>query len=183
MSLTPEDFTRLHERYQRGLFTYLLAQTRDPEVAADLLQETFERAIAAAGSYRGRTDADMRGWLRTIAHHALADHERDEHRDRRIANRLGRSRLGLADAELERLEEEDARRTLIDALDRFMAYLPPDQAEVVRLRVVNDLPYRTIARHMNTSEEAVRARVSRGLRTLRGLLGSALEGPTRGVGT
>jgi RNA polymerase sigma-70 factor (ECF subfamily) len=172
MALTPEDFTRLHDRYHKGLFAYLLERSGELETAADLLQETFRRAIQASDSYRGNSEADLRGWLRAIAHNVLADHQRDLSRDRNLRRRLGRSRLALSDVDLERLEDEEARQTLVDALDQFMAYLPADQAEVVRLRVVKDLPYRAIAQQMNSSEQAVRARASRGLRTLRGRLGS-----------
>jgi DNA-directed RNA polymerase specialized sigma24 family protein len=64
MTLTPADFGDLHARYHRLLFAYFLAQTDDPELAGDLLQATFERAIAAADSYHGESEHELRGWVR-----------------------------------------------------------------------------------------------------------------------
>ena len=69
------------------------------------------------------------------------------------------------------LEEET-----LDALDRIHAgqlmehaltYLPADQAEAVRARIVDEREYEDIARELRTSEAVVRKRVSRGLGALR----------------
>jgi RNA polymerase sigma-70 factor (ECF subfamily) len=48
------------------------------------------------------------------------------------------------------------------ALDR----LPADQQEALRLRVVDELDYAEVAAATGASEQTIRARVSRGLRTL-----------------
>ncbi len=85
MTLRPKDFADLHARHHKALFAYFLTQTGDPELAGDMLQETFERAIAAGPRYHGRTDADLRGWLRAIAYSVLRDHGRDAEHDKRAS--------------------------------------------------------------------------------------------------
>ncbi len=47
-------------------------------------------------------------------------------------------------------------------LDNALAYLPADQAEAVRARIVDEREYEDIARELRTSEAVVRKRVSRG---------------------
>ena len=49
--------------------------------------------------------------------------------------------------------------------------LPPDQREAITARFVAGHDYAEIAAQMQTSEQVVRKRVSRGLRTLRAKLG------------
>ena len=51
-----------------------------------------------------------------------------------------------------------------------MATLTPSTREAVRLRVVDELPYRDLAQRLGISETAARVRVSRGLSALAGLL-------------
>ena len=51
---------------------------------------------------------------------------------------------------------------------RHLERLPTDQREAVRLRVLEELDYDEIAARTGASEPAVRQRVSRGLKWLRG---------------
>ena len=51
-----------------------------------------------------------------------------------------------------------------------MATLSPGTRDAVRLRVVDELPYRDLAQRLGISETAARVRVSRGLSALAGLL-------------
>jgi RNA polymerase sigma-70 factor (ECF subfamily) len=44
--------------------------------------------------------------------------------------------------------------------------LSDEQREALQLRVVEETPYEEVARRLGVSEQAARARVSRGLRTL-----------------
>jgi RNA polymerase sigma-70 factor (ECF subfamily) len=55
----------------------------------------------------------------------------------------------------------------LHGLDEALAALPPDQREAIRLRVEEDLSYDAVARRAGASPQVVRARVSRGLRSLR----------------
>ena len=50
-------------------------------------------------------------------------------------------------------------------------YLPPDQREAIRLRVEEDLSYDDAARRVDATPQVVRARVSRGLKTMQRFLG------------
>ena len=81
-------------------------------------------------------------------------------------SRLGIEPPQLTDEELARIEQraglEDLRATLSEALER----LAPAQREALRLRVVQELDYVTVASRLGVSQATARARVSRGLRAL-----------------
>ncbi len=69
--------------------------------------------------------------------------------------------------ELVRFEDAEVCGQFFALVEESFVELPEDQAEAVRLRFVEDLSYEDIARRMHTTEQAVRTRASRGLRTLR----------------
>ncbi|HEY4096025.1 MAG TPA: sigma factor-like helix-turn-helix DNA-binding protein, partial [Baekduia sp.] len=72
----------------------------------------------------------------------------------------------LSDAELERLEDlagiSDLRRRVASQLSD----LSHEQQEAVRLRILEEKSYEQMAQHLGINEQAARARVSRGMRTL-----------------
>lgn len=166
MPPTPDDFTRLYRRHAQSLLLYFQRRVHEPELARDLLAETFESAIAGAEGFRGSSDSELSGWLWGIARNLLADHRRREQGELSRQERLGRARPALSDREIERVEELAGIASLRESVAQHLAQLPEEQREAVRMRVLEDLPYRTIAMRMNTTMQTVRARVSRGLRSL-----------------
>lgn len=78
----------------------------------------------------------------------------------------------LAGEELTRIEELAALGELRSAVAAALADLAAEQREVVRLRVVEELEYAEVAGRLGISEQAARARISRGLRAI----ASALDG-------
>lgn len=166
MPPSPDDFTRLYRCHAQALLVYFQRRVHEPELAADLLAETFELAIRGAGQFRGTSETELSGWLWSIAANVLGEHGRRTRSEHRRARRLGRARPALSDREIERIEELAGLAELREAVAQRLAELAPAQREAVRLRVLEDVPYQEIAARMNTSTDTARARVSRGLRAL-----------------
>ncbi|HEY2631429.1 MAG TPA: RNA polymerase sigma factor [Solirubrobacteraceae bacterium] len=166
MDLTPEDFTRLYRRHAQALLLFFQRRVHEPELARDLLAETFEAAIAGGPGFRGESEEELSGWLWIIARNTLGDQRRREEGEHARVRRLGRARIALSDREIERVEELAGIADLREAVAQRLSELPGEQREAVRLRVLDDLSYEEIARSMRTSADTARARVSRGLRTL-----------------
>lgn len=99
----------LYELYHRDIYRYLLGQTRDADLAEELLSETFCAAITALPGFRGK--ADVKTWLFTIARHKWLDHLRTKKPDT-----LSLTELYIADTapgpELTVLRREAAQRAL-----------------------------------------------------------------------
>jgi RNA polymerase sigma factor (sigma-70 family) len=166
MHPTPDDFTRLYRRFAQPLLLHFQRRVHDPELAAELLADTFEAAIGAGHTFRGSSDRELSGWLWAIARNTLADQQRREQGERARRRRLGRVRPALTDREIERIEELAGIAELREAVLQRLAELPVEQREAVRMRVLEDLPYQAIAAATRTNAETARARVSRGLRAL-----------------
>ncbi|HKZ12628.1 MAG TPA: sigma-70 family RNA polymerase sigma factor, partial [Solirubrobacterales bacterium] len=170
MSLEPEDLTRLYERTARPLLVFFQRRVDDPEVAVDLMSDCFTIALERRHQFRGEDDDALSGWLWSIAQSVLREYERRDESARRWARRLGRERRALTDKEIERIEELAASESIRDAVTRSLDRLPEDQREAVRLRIVEGLPYSEVAARLGLTASGTRTRVTRAMRTLRGML-------------
>ena len=163
-STEPEAFTVFYERHVDMVLAFLRRRTSSPEVAADLMAETF--AAALLGLHTGTVPEDIEvpiAWLLGIARNKLFESYRRGKVEAAARERLGLEPLVLDDTDLalvDELSETDLVRQLADLL-------PPDQLEALRARVIDERDYEDIARDLRCSEAVVRKRVSRALRTLR----------------
>jgi RNA polymerase sigma-70 factor (ECF subfamily) len=160
------DISRLYRRHARAMTAFFARRTYDPEAAVDLLAETFAVAFEDRDSFRGEGDEAAIAWIYGIARHQLSGFYRRGSVERRAMAKLGVERRELTDPEYERIEElagvAQTRRQVATALGQ----LPSEHAFALRLRVVDELGYNEVAAALGISEQAARARVSRGLRAL-----------------
>lgn len=170
MPLNADDISHAYDRHAGALLAFFVRRTYDPEVGVDLLAETFAAAFEDRRQFRGDDDHALRAWLYGIARHQLADYFRRGQVERRALARLGVDRRALTDAEYDRIEELAASQELRHRLADGLTALPGDQREAVRLRVVEEQTYESLARTLGISEQTARARVSRGLRALRDIV-------------
>jgi RNA polymerase sigma factor (sigma-70 family) len=154
MTLPP--FQRLLEEHRVAVYRFLVAAV-GPQDADDCFQETF---LAALRAYpRLRDDANLRGWLFTIATNKAMDHWRASKRRPVPVETL---------PERPSPEAADGRPELW----RAVGELPPMQRAAVLHRYVLDLPYADVAEALGCSEEAARANAYEGRRKLRALQGA-----------
>jgi RNA polymerase sigma factor (sigma-70 family) len=162
----PDAFRTLYDRWAAPLLGYLLRRVPDPEVAADLLAETFAVAYEQRAKFRdvGRPGG---AWLYGIARREVSHYARRARVELRAAARLGLERPLVDDesqAMMRALLEDDPDRAA--ALSTALAGLSDAERAAVQLRVVDALPYHEVAMHLSCSEEAARTRVHRGLARL-----------------
>lgn len=162
----PDAFQALYDRWAAPLLGYLMRRVFDPEVAADLLAETFAVAYEQRARFRdvGRPGG---AWLYGIARREVSHYARRARVELRAAARLGLERPVVDDesqAMMRALLEDDPDRTA--ALRVALAGLSEAERAAVQLRVVEALPYREVAKRLSCSEEAARTRVHRGLARL-----------------
>ena len=166
MRRTGLDVDALYARHNDELLLYLVRRTADVEVALDLWSETFAQAVAGRAKYRGKTEAEAAAWLYSIAKNQLARYLRRGYAERRAMQKLGLERPPADDelvADIWQRAQLDATRAELSAA---LATLSEPVREAVRLRVVDERPYVEVARRLKISEQAARARVSRGLTAL-----------------
>ena len=160
------DIDALYGRHQAALLRWFARRTADPQVALDLWAETFAQAVRSARRFRGATPDDEAAWLYTIARHQLASYLRKGYAEQRAVRRLGIEREPASDALLRDVEARAGLPALRSELRDALAELSEDTRTAVALRVVEEHPYREVAKRLGISEVAARARISRVLQTL-----------------
>ncbi len=138
--------------------------------AEDVASDTWLRAIAALASFHG-DESGFRGWLVVIARNRARDLQRCEarRRERLTADPVEDPRMWSADSADLAVENRATAAAL-----RLVAGLPPDQAELVMLRVVVGLDVADVAGITGRSPGSVRVAVHRALKVLAGRIAPAV---------
>jgi len=165
--LSNEDVERLYRGHASDVLGFLARRVLVPEVAVDLMAETFAQAYRDRGQFRGTGEDEAVGWVFGIARHCAATYLRRGVIEQRALRRLGVERRELHDYEYDRIEELAGLHDLAGQVQDRFAGLDAEYRDALRLRVIEDRPYGDVARELGVSEQAARARVSRALRALR----------------
>lgn len=162
----PNAFSPFYEEYAEQILTYIAKRVYDVETAVDLMAEVFAKAFLKRRDFRGSTDAEARGWLYTIASREITDYFRRSKVELRAVQRLAMQIPRATEEDQARIIELAGLDELRGAIQLELDRLSPEQRNAVRLRIVEELPYDEVAQQLGISQEAARARVARGLRTL-----------------
>ena len=138
-------FALLLERHKSRVFTTILLIVRDEDVADDLLQDTFIKAIHTLKGGRYNDEGKFGSWICRIAHNLAIDSFRRSKRAPQtslddnplLANSLHLAEEG-ADEQLSREETHARLRALIQEL-------PAAQKEVLLMRHYGDMSFQEIA--------------------------------------
>jgi RNA polymerase sigma-70 factor (ECF subfamily) len=158
--LSADEVAALFDELGAPLLVWFRREVRGRDEAADLWSETWARVVASRSRIRGSTRGEHAAFVYTTARNLLADWRRRGVVEQRALAQLGIEPLRMQEDELPSLDDPVALGHLEG--------LPDDQREAVRLRVLEELDYDEIAERTGSSEPAVRQRVSRGLKWLRG---------------
>jgi RNA polymerase sigma-70 factor, ECF subfamily len=148
---------------------------------SDLVQQTLLRAHCGVGEFRGKSERELRVWLKSILRRVISNEVRRIRTIKRRADR--RTDLPLhgvpdsSESSLTGLLRAEARDLVENALEQ----LRPEQAAVIRLRSYHGMTISEIATKLSRSEAAIQKVWSRSVETLERELGSHVrtEGPVR----
>ncbi|MDB5175225.1 MAG: polymerase sigma factor RpoE [Candidatus Saccharibacteria bacterium] len=150
-------FEELYIRYMPGIYGKHLGSTGDPDLAEDLAQETFMRAITGAFDGQSAT-SNVNAWLYRVAGNQDID----------LARRRSRVRVSQLDetkpSHQQVLVEEERAFELIDSRDNYARILEAIPKQFLSTFVALYIEQRTIAEVAaieNVSELTVRTRVHR----------------------
>ena len=140
-------FDELLNRSQTKLFTYIMFVVHDHDVADDIFQETFVKAITKLQQGQYTDSGKFQFWLTRIAHNCIMDWYRDQqgnhiidaNKDNNLQNLKSASVMDLC-RETEMVNEQ----VLLD-IKRMVDVLPAPQREVVYMRYYQQLSFKEIA--------------------------------------
>ena len=152
------DMDQIYRDYAHTVYKFLLSQCRDADLAEELTQETFYRAMRSIDRYDGSCKLSV--WLCQIGKHVWFQHLRKAQKQ---AEELTEDILLPAPS-----AEDDvlARTEHLDLL-RAIHTLPEQTREVVYLRLFGDLSFREIGAVLGKTENWARVTFYRGKEKLR----------------
>jgi RNA polymerase sigma-70 factor (ECF subfamily) len=174
-------YRELVRRYERPVFSLIYRMVRDRELAEDLAQETFVKALNAIESYR--PEFKFSSWIFKIANNASIDHLRRRELDTlsldgspnaETADAVEATALQISDRTETPLEELEARE-LGGAIEVAIGQLRPEYRACILLRHVEGRPYEEIAEMLNLPLGTVKTYIHRARNELRQALSDLRE--------
>ena len=164
-------FDELLSRIQDKIFTYIMYMVKDEDLANDLFQETFIKAITKLQNGFYTDSGKFVFWVTRIAHNVIIDRYREikgEHiieptKDNDLENLKGASVLDTY------RESEMVNEQVKKDVKRLMNALPETQREVVYMRFFQQMSFKEIAEETGVSINTSLGRMRYALINLRKL--------------
>lgn len=139
------EFEEVYRLYFRDVYRYCLALTRDEQMAEEVTQETFFKALGAIDKFDGKCKIYV--WLCQIAKNTyFTMHSRDKRQ----------GILSEEPADWENLEEKLLSKESAFEIHRILHALEEPYKEVFSLRTFGELPFRQIGELFGKTESWAR---------------------------
>ncbi|HVV09099.1 RNA polymerase sigma factor SigM [Amycolatopsis sp.] len=159
----PHAFSELVRRHRDRMWAVALRTLRDPEEAADALQDAFISAFRAAGNFRA--ESQVTTWLHRIVVNACLDRVR--RKQARPTVPLPETGFNEPAAPRDSMADRETRLVISDAL----AQLPEEQRAPIVLVDVEGYSVSETAKMLGIAEGTVKSRCARGRAKLAKVLG------------
>ena len=163
-----EAFDVLLERYKDRLFSYILYQVRNADVAEDIFQETFVKVVITIRDGRYTESGKFFSWVTRIAHNLVIDFFRREKGENTVSTDESEVDI-LNNVKLaERCTQTvmDSEQTFID-LQHLIEKLPQEQREVVQMHYFQEMTFKEIAEEKGISINTALGRMRYGILNMR----------------
>lgn len=139
-------FEVLFSKHEQSLYGYILYLVRNRDLADDIFQETFIKAISTIKVGKYTETGKFRSWLSRIAHNLVVDHFRTKQKQNTISNDeyeydlLNNTRFSEDTVEMTMVKEQ-----VFSDIKRLVEALPDVQREVLQMRYYKDMSFKEIA--------------------------------------
>ena len=146
-------FDELLSRTQVGIFSYIIFIVHNQEVANDIFQETFLKAITKLQMGKYAPTGKFNAWMIRIAHNAIMDWYRRQKTKQIIDTNDDFDIATMSDSTLMETSREDllANAQVLTDVKSMIDFLPEPQREVVKLRYYHDMSFKEIAKATGVS--------------------------------
>ena len=145
-------FDVLLARHQNKVYSYILHIVKNKDVADDIFQETFVKAIMTIKQCRYTEHGKFSGWLSRIAHNLIIDYFRQEKIENAIsADEEGSGLLNRRDLCDGNIEDLLVSSQIDEDVRRIVMALPDPQREVLVMRFYRNMSFKEIAEATSVS--------------------------------
>ncbi|MDE7462646.1 MAG: sigma-70 family RNA polymerase sigma factor [Muribaculaceae bacterium] len=147
-----EAFDALLKRHQDRVFNYIIRIVKNEDLANDIFQETFVKAILTIKQGRYTENGKFPAWISRIAHNLIIDYYRQEKSENLQSTDLEDvdilNRKDLCEATIEDLIINDQ---ILNDVKSLIQELPELQREVLQMRYYQNLSFKEIAEKTGVS--------------------------------
>lgn len=161
-------FDILLNRYQNRLFSYIYFIVRNTELAEDIFQETFVKAIMTIKQGRYTENGKFPAWITRIAHNLIIDYFRQEKNENVVSNDDSEvdllNNINLSEGTI---EMHIIHKQIRDDVRELIKLLPENQREVIYMRFYQNLSFKEIAEATGASINTALGRMRYAILNLR----------------
>ena len=163
--------SQLIERHSRRVRDYIRMMVKDNDVADDIHQETFIKAVRVIDEGRYTDSGKFLSWVLRIAHNRVLDYFRAQKQSKQVnESEAGYNRLGTTRFAEPTVEDEMVSRQIEDDVRRLIELLPDEQRQVVMMRYYSKMSFQEIADQTDVSINTALGRMRYALINLRRMI-------------
>jgi RNA polymerase sigma-70 factor (ECF subfamily) len=163
-----EAFDELLERHKDRIFMYIYHSVKNEDLANDLFQDTFVKAITTIKQGRYVENGHFAAWVSRIAHNLIIDYFRQvknenlQSTDDDESNILNRKELSQST-----IEDDMVASQIHNDVRRLIRTLPASQRQVLVMRYYKNMSFKEIADTLNVSINTALGRMRYAILNLR----------------
>lgn len=156
-------------RYKTKVYAYIYLIVHNKELAEDIFQETFCKAIVTIQQGRYTDNGKFLGWINRIAHNLIIDHFRRERNENTCSADSFEFDIIGNNSKLSEKSYEDivSNEQVLQDVKRLVEFLPESQRSVVKMRFFEDLSFKEIAEKTDVSINTALGRMRYALMNMR----------------
>lgn len=141
-----EAFDTLLKRHQDRIYNYILRIIKNEDIANDIFQETFVKAILTIKQGRYTENGKFPAWISRIAHNLIIDYYRQEKSENvQSADLDDVDVLNRKELCEQTIEDSIIEEQIRDDVKYLIKELPDLQREVLNMRYYHNLSFKEIA--------------------------------------
>ena len=163
--------SQLIERHSRRVKDYIHMMVKDRDVADDIFQETFIKAVRVIDEGRYTDNGKFLSWILRIAHNQVIDHFRAQRQNKSVSEaEAGYDVLGTLKLSERTVEDSMVCEQIERDVRALVELLPSEQREVVIMRYFSGLSFKAIAEQTDVSINTALGRMRYALINLRRMI-------------
>ena len=163
--------SQLIERHSRRVKDYIHMMVKDRDVADDIFQETFIKAVRVIDEGRYTDNGKFLSWILRIAHNQVIDHFRAQRQNKSVSeSEAGYDVLGTLKLAERTVEDAMVCEQIERDVRALVELLPAEQREVVMMRYFSGLSFKDIAEQTNVSINTALGRMRYAIINLRRMI-------------
>ncbi|MBN2681136.1 MAG: sigma-70 family RNA polymerase sigma factor [Bacteroidales bacterium] len=163
---------KLIKRHKSKIFSYILINVKNRELAEDIFQDTFCKVIDSLRAGKYKDEGRFASWVIRIAHNLVIDYYRKENKLKTVSNNDNEDYDLFNSAKFsdKNVENVIIENQISNDVKKLINLLPEEQKEVIILRHYVGMSFKEIADHSNISINTALGRMRYALINMRKMI-------------